>query len=81
MRFHTHVGEHPAQDDLADPPFAQLKDEVVGLRAPHFVRAGDDGCRVLDERLELIEPVSTGCGEPVQTQRTNAGKGVGRQLI
>ena len=41
MRFHADVRQHPAEDDLADPPLAQLQDQIVGLRAPDLVRTDE----------------------------------------
>jgi hypothetical protein len=37
VRFDTHVRQHPAEDDLADAPLAQLQDQVVGLRTKYLV--------------------------------------------
>jgi hypothetical protein len=33
--FDAHVRQHPAQDDLADAPLAQLQGEVVRLGTPY----------------------------------------------
>ena len=42
VRFDAYVRQHPAENDLIDPPFAQLQHQIVDLRSPHFVRTDDD---------------------------------------
>jgi hypothetical protein len=65
MALDAEVGEHPRKKDFADPAFAQLKRKIVGLRAPHFVRANDHGTAVLDEWLVPRKPVRAGAGEAI----------------
>src|SRR5712675_1273193 len=60
VRFNAHVGQHSAENDLADPAFAQLQHEIVGLRPPDAMRCGYDRFAVLDIRLETLQPVSAG---------------------
>src|SRR5215469_3882768 len=57
MGFDADVRQHAAKDDFSDAPFAQLQDQIVGLRAPHFMRADDDRPSVFNVGLEAIEPV------------------------
>jgi hypothetical protein len=57
MGLYAHVRQHAAQDDLADPAFAQLQDQIIGLRSPYFVRADDDRLSIFDVGLEALEPV------------------------
>ena len=68
MRFDAHVGQHSAENDLADPPFAQLENEVIGLWPPYAVRRNDDGFAVFDVRLESLQPVCPGSFESVEIQ-------------
>ena len=68
----TEVGQYPGQDDLVDATLAELKDEVVGLRAPHFMRADHNRLAVFDEGFVPIQPVRPGAGEPVVTERIGA---------
>ena len=42
VRLNAYVSQHPAENDLIEPPFAQLQHQIVGLRPPNFVRADDD---------------------------------------
>jgi len=56
------VRQHAAEDDLADPPLAQLQREIVGLWPPHLVRADHDRLAVLDIRLEALQPIRAGKG-------------------
>ena len=57
MGFHAHVCEHASQNHLGNGALSQLQDEIVTLRAPDFVGAGNDGLSVFDEGLEVLEPV------------------------
>ena len=54
------------------PAFAELEDEVVGLRPPHLVRADHDRLAVLDEGLVAVEPVGPGAGEAREAERVGA---------
>src|SRR5262249_36056866 len=57
MRFHAHVRQHPTEDDLADAAFAQLQNQIVGLRAKYPVWTDNDRLAVFNVRLEALEPV------------------------
>src|SRR5258708_11021141 len=57
-RFDAYVRQHPAENDLIDPPFAQLQHQIVGLRPPYFVRADYDRLRVVAVCPEAAEPVT-----------------------
>src|SRR5579859_1117671 len=81
MGLDTHVRQHPAEDDLRDPPLTQLQDQVVGLRAEYFVRADDDRLAVFDVWLESIEPIGTGILEPRQIEGTASRKCAGFEFI
>jgi hypothetical protein len=68
VRFDAHIGEHSAQNDLADFPFAELQNEVVGLRPPHAVRRDDDGFAILDVGLKALQPIRP---DPSKPSRVN----------
>jgi hypothetical protein len=51
MRFHTHVRQHPTEDDLADSAFPQLQNQVIGLRTKYPVWADNDGLAVFNVRI------------------------------
>jgi hypothetical protein len=57
VRFDTHVRQHSAENDFVDAAFAQLENEVIGLRTKYSVRTDNDGFAVLDIRLKAVEPV------------------------
>ena len=63
MGFDADVRQHPAEEDLSDPAFAQLQDQIVGLRPPDLVRADDDRLAVFDIGLEPVQPVCARAGE------------------
>src|SRR5262249_33812812 len=57
MGFDTHVGQHSAEDDPADPPFAWLQNEVIRLWPKYPMRRYYDGFAVFDVRLKTLQPV------------------------
>jgi alkanesulfonate monooxygenase SsuD/methylene tetrahydromethanopterin reductase-like flavin-dependent oxidoreductase (luciferase family) len=63
MGFDADIRQHPAEEDFSDPAFAQLQDQIVGLRPPDLARADDDRFTVFDIRLEPVQPVSARAGE------------------
>ena len=66
MGFDTHVCQHAAEDHLTDAAFAQLQNEVVGLRAEDFVRADDNRLAVLDIGLEAINQSAPELANPAR---------------
>src|SRR5216683_552246 len=80
MGLNAHVCQHAAEEDLTHPPFAQLQDEIVGLRAPNLVRADDDRSSVFNVGLEAVQPVRTRVREAGQVQRSGSSKRVGFEL-
>src|SRR5262245_29512935 len=75
VRLHTDVGQHASENDLADAAFAQLQDEVVGLRSPDLVRTHDDGLPILDVWLEALEPVRPGSREAIEGECSHTSEG------
>ena len=68
MRFDAHVGQHSAKNDLVDLPLVQLKNEVVGLRAPDLMRRDDDSFAVLDVWFKRLQPISAGPFKAIETR-------------
>src|SRR5262245_45219354 len=81
MRFDTHVGEHAAENDLADLAFTQLENKVVGLWPKHAMRRDDDCLAVFDVRLKPIEPVRARSFETINIQDSFAGEHTSVHLI
>jgi hypothetical protein len=52
VRFGTHVRQHTAENDFADAAFAQLQNEVIGLRTKYPVRTDTDRLAVINVRFE-----------------------------
>jgi len=69
MALHTEVGEHSGQDDLVLVALAELQDEIVGLRPPHFVRADHHRLAVFDEGLITLKPVGPGADKSIEAER------------
>ena len=67
VRFDAHIGEHSAQNDLADFPFAELQYEVVSLRPPHAVRRDDDGFAILVVGLDALQPIRPRSFEAIES--------------
>jgi hypothetical protein len=57
MGLDAHIRQHATEYDRSDPPFAQLQDQIVGLRPPYFVRADDDRLTIFDVGLKALQPV------------------------
>src|SRR6516164_6344820 len=81
MGFDAHIRQHPTKDDLADPAFAQLQNQIIGLRPPYFVRADDDRLSIFDVGLEALQPVGARVGETRQIQRSAPCKTVSSELV
>jgi hypothetical protein len=66
VRFDAHIGQHAAENDSADPAFAELEHEVIGLGPKHAVRRDDDGVAVLDVGLKTRQSVSARTFEAIE---------------
>ena len=66
VRFDAHVGEHSAQNDLADLTFAELQNEIFGLWPPHAMRGDDNGLSIFDVGLKTFQPVGAGPFETIE---------------
>ncbi len=72
VRLDAQIGGHAGQNNLANAMLAQLRREIVVLRAVNLVWSGDNSTSVLNIWLELIQPVGTGEGFLAKPSRTEA---------
>jgi len=81
MALDAHVRQHPAQNNLRYRSLAELRDQVVRLRAEYLVRTDDDRLAVLDVWFEAVEPIRAGILESREVQRADASECVGPEFI
>jgi len=59
VRFHAHIRQHSTKNNFAYCSFSQLQNKIICLRAENLMGAGNDRHAIIDEWLELLQPVGT----------------------